>query len=436
MRDTLKSPIISTKLQQIAEQAAHYPERVFINLAHHINLDMLYEAYHQTRKDKAAGVDKVAGKEYGSNLDSNLRELYFRLKNDLYKAQPVKRVWIDKEPGKKRPLGIPCFEDKIVQRAVAMLMSAIYEQDFYDFSYGFREGRSPLDAIKRVREMCNQRNIGWIVDADVSGYFDNIDHNWLRIFLKQRVNDGGILKLIGKWLNAGVMEEGNLCHPDKGSPQGSVISPLLANIVLHHVLDEWFVKEVQPRLKGQSFIVRFADDFIIGCEHEEDARRVMEILPKRFARFGLTIHPDKTVLESFRNPDRKPKGEVRNGTFDFVGFTHYWAKSLKGNWVIKRKTASKRLRRTVKSIWIWCRNNRHMPGKEQYQIFCSKLRGHFQYYGIRCNMRSMEKVYEQAKRAWRYWLSRRSHTGKVIWEKYELFLERNPLPSPRIIHSV
>ena len=308
MRDTLKSPIISIKLQQIAEQAARHPEQVFINLAHHIDLELLYEAYYQTRKDKAAGVDKVTGKEFGSNLENNLRDLYYRLRHDLYKAQPVKRVWIDKEPGKKRPLGIPCFEDKIVQRAVAMLMSAIYEQDFYDFSYGFREKRSPLDAIKTVRKMCNQKNIGWIVDADVSGYFDNIDHSWLRKFLKQRVNDGRILKLIGKWLNAGVMEEGNLCHPDKGSPQGSVISPLLANLFLHHVLDEWFVKEVQPRLKGQSFIVRFADDFIIGCEHEEDARRVMKILPKRFGRFGLTVHPDKTVLEAFRNPDRKLEG--------------------------------------------------------------------------------------------------------------------------------
>jgi len=214
----------------------------------------------------------------------------------------------------------------------------------------------------------------------------------------------------------------------------NLLCPLLANVVLHHVLDDWFVTEVQARLKGRSFLVRFADDFIIGCELEEDARRVMAILPKRFGRFGLTIHPDKTVLEAFRDPDVKLAGEVSNGTFDFVGFTHYWAKSLKGNWVIKRKTASKRLRRTVKSIWIWCRNNRHMSGKDQYRIFCSKLQGHFQYYGVRCNMRSMEKVYHQAKRAWRYWLSRRSHTGKVIWEKYELFLERNPLPLPRIIH--
>lgn len=436
MRDTLKSQIISTKLQQIAEQAARYPERVFINLAHHIDLDMLYESYHQTRKDKAAGVDKVTGKEYGSNLEKNLRELHYRLTNDLYKAQPVKRVWIDKEPGKLRPLGIPCFEDKIVQRAVSLLMSAVYEQDFYDFSYGFREKRSPLDAIKTVREMCNQRNIGWIVDADVSGYFDNIDHSWLRKFLKQRVNDGGLLKLIGKWLNAGVMEEGSLCHPDKGSPQGSVISPLLANVVLHYVLDEWFVKEVQPKLKGRSFIVRFADDFIIGCEHEEDARRVMAVLPKRFSRFGLTIHPDKTVLEAFRNPDRKYQGEMSNGTFDFVGFTHYWAKSRNGNWVIKRKTAGKRLRRTIKSIWMWCRDNRHMPGADQYRIFCSKLRGHFQYYGVRCNMRSMRKVSHEAEKAWRYWLSRRSHTGKINWEKYTLFLSRNPLPSPKIIHNV
>jgi len=207
-------------------------------------------------------------------------------------------------------------------------------------------------------------------------------------------------------------------------------------VVLHYVLDEWFVKEVQPKLKGRSFIVRFDDDFIIGCEHEEDARRVMAVLPKRFSRFGLTIHPDKTVLEAFRHPDRKYPGEMSNGTFDFVGFTHYWAKSRNGNWVIKRKTAGKRLRRTIKSIWMWCRDNRHMPGADQYRIFCSKLRGHFQYYGVRCNMRSMEKVSHEAEKAWRYWLSRRSHTGGISWEKYTLFLSRNPLPSPKIIHNV
>lgn len=434
MGDTQRSQTVSTKLQWLAEQARRYPKKVFTSLAHWIDEGLLREAFIRTRKDGAPGIDGATGKDYAKNLDENLSKLHERLRGGKYKAPPVKRGWIEKEDGSKRPLGIPVFEDKIVQRAGTMLLSAIYEQDFYDCSYGFREGRSPHLALRDLRAQCIKHQIRWIVDADVSGYFDNIDHGLLREMIKQRVNDGGLLRLIGKWLNAGVLEEGELYHPDKGTPQGGVISPLLANIFLHYVLDEWYVKEIKSRLKGRSFLIRFADDFVIGCELEEDARRLMVVLPKRFARFKLTIHPQKTVLVNFR-PE---VGSIENGlktTFDFLGFTHYWSKSRKGNWVIKRKTSRKRLRRAMKSVWRWCYCNRHMKVWEQYQILCSKLRGHFYYYGIRCNYRMLEKYYEQVRRTWRRWLGRRTRNGYISWDKFERMLESYPLPKPRIVHN-
>lgn len=266
--------------------------------------------------------------------------------------------------------------------------------------------------------------------------FDNLDRKLLREFIKQRVNDGGILRLIGKWLNAGVLEGEILRYPDKGTPQGGVISPMLANIFLHHVLDGWFVKEVKPRMKGHCFVIRFADDFIIGCELEADARRILEVLPKRFGRFGLSIHPEKTALVKFGRPSFSRECGRGDGTFDFLGFTHYWAKSRRGTWVIKRHTASKRIRRAMKSLWQWCRSNRHRPLKEQHRTLCLKLRGHFQYYAIQGNARMLEKIFKHAKKAWRYWLSRRSHKSYISWEKFERLLKSYPLPRPRILHGI
>ena len=348
MGDTQRSQTISTKLNQIAEQARAYPDRVFTSLAHLIDVDLLREAYRKTRKDAASGVDGVTAEAYSQDLDTNLQDLHTRMRSQTYKATPVKRGWADKEDGSQRPLGIPILEDKIAQRAVSMLMSAVYEQDFYDFSYGFREGRSPHQAIKAVRDQCYKENIHWIIDADVSKFFDNLDHGILRDIIKKRINDGGLIRLIGKWLNAGVLEGAELTYPEKGTPQGGVISPLLANIFLHHVLDEWYEKEVKPRLKGRSFLIRYCDDFIIGCELEEDAKRIMAVLPRRFERFRLTIHLEKTVLVDFRSPDYRRR--TSKHTFDFLGFTHYWGKSRNGNWVVKRKTASKRMRRTMNKL--------------------------------------------------------------------------------------
>jgi group II intron reverse transcriptase/maturase len=432
----LRSPTVTPKLQRIAAQAARDPDRVFTTLAHLIDADFLREAYRRTSKSSAAGIAGVTAKQYAEHLDENLRDLHERLRSGRYQAAPVERVWIEKADGGQRPIGKPAFEDKIVQRAVAMLLEAIYEQDFHDGSYGFRQGRSPHDALRALRERCMTEGIGWIVDADVSGYFDSIDRARLRDVLRKRVNDGRILRLIGKWLRAGVMEEGVLSYPESGVVQGGVISPVLSNLFLHHVLDEWFEREVRPRLKGRCFWTRFADDFIIGGELEADARRVMAVLPKRFARFGLSIHPEKTALIAFRKPPGHHETSKGNGTFDFLGLTHYWAKSRRGYWVIKRRTASKCLRRTKKALWRWCHANRHAPLKYQYRMLCQKLRGHFQYYGIQGNFPLLEEVRRYAEKAWRYWLSRRSSKSAIGWEQFQQLLQTYVLPTPKIVHTI
>jgi group II intron reverse transcriptase/maturase len=255
------------KLQKIAEQAKNDPAMVFNNVSHLIDLEFLREAYSQTQKSSAPGMDHVTAQQYAEHLEDNLRDLYERLRDNRYVAPPVDRVWIEKEGGKKRPIGKPCFEDKIVQRAVVMILEAIFEQDFHPCSHGFRKGHSPHQALHELREQCRRLHIAWIVDADVSGFFDNLDWGHLREFIQQRVNDGGILRLIGKWLHAGVLEAGALMHPDKGTPQGGVVSPILANVFLHHVLDAWFVKDVHPRMQGHCFLTRFADDCAPGNVH-------------------------------------------------------------------------------------------------------------------------------------------------------------------------
>jgi len=436
MGDTQGSPTVSTKLQRIAKQAEDYPDLVFNNLYHLLDYDFLMEAYRRTRKGSAPGVDKVTAQMYAGNLEGNLRDLHDRLRNHRYKAPPVERVWIDKEGGKKRPIGKPAFEDKVVQRACTMLLSPIYNHDFYDFSHGFRTGHSQHQALEELGRKCWELNVNWIVDADVSGFFDNLDHGILREFIQKRVNDGGIKRLIGKWLNAGVVDKGMWTRSDQGTPQGGVISPLLANIFLHYVLDEWFVKDVRPRMRGRCFLVRYADDFVIGFEQEKDAHRVMDVLPKRFNRFGLSVHPEKTKLVRFGRPSGDDKSR-RNGTFDFLGFTHFWSKSRRGNWVIKKKTMGKRVSRFVKAIWQWCRHNRHGPLKEQYKALCVKLRGYYQYYAVRHNSRALNDVLYHVKRAWQYWLSKRSHRGIVIWDYFERYLiKKYPLPRPRIIHQI
>ncbi len=433
--DTLGSQTVLTKLHQLSEQARAHPDWVFTTLHHLIDVDFLMEAYRLTRKDAAAGVDGITAKHYAENLETNLNSLYQRYKSGCYKAPPVKRVWIEKEDKSQRPIGIPAFEDKILQRAIAMLLGAIYEIDFYDFSYGFRPKRSAHGALKSIRDACIKTQVNTIIDADVSKFFDKMPHRNIHDILRKRINDGKIHRFIGKWLNAGVVEKENIHYPDCGSPQGGCISPLIANIFLHHVLDEWFEKEVKPRLKGKSFLVRFADDFVVGCERETDGQRVMDVLPKRFAKYGLTVHPEKTKKIRFKWEHRSVQ-QSGNGTFDFLGFTHYWAKSRQGNWIIKRKTMRKRQARAMRNLYVYCRNEKHSSVKEQYKNLCSKLHGLYNYYGIICNYRMLLMLYEHTKKCWRKWLGRRTRDGDINYEKFGKFLDHWVLPRPRITKRV
>jgi RNA-directed DNA polymerase len=434
---------VCTKQQRIAELARQSPEMGFTSLAYHVDLIWMLEAFHRTRKDGAVGVDGHNGEDYAANLLINLQSLRDRAKSGTYHAPPVRRAYIPKAGSatEQRPLGIPTFEDKVLQRAVVMILEPIYEQDFKDCSYGFRPGRSAHQALERLWQEMKAMGGGWVVDVDIRKFFDTIDHGHLRDFLKRRIRDGVLLRLIGKWLNAGVLEDGCITHPEQGSPQGGVISPMLANIFLHYVLDEWFEREVQPRLKGRSFLIRYADDFVMGFSHEADARRVLAVLPKRFAKYGLTIHPDKTRLVPFERPDRGPtlpdaKRREPPGTFDLLGFTHFWSRSRHGNWVVKRKTSTSRFSRALKCISQWCRLNRHCPLMAQHQTLCQKLRGHFAYYGITGNSVALSRFRWFVTGIWRKWLSRRSGRGTIPWDQFYQLLGRYPLPPPVAIHSV
>ena len=432
----MRSETVSTKLHQLTEQARRHPERVFTTLHHLIDVEFLQEAFLRLRKDAAAGVDNMTSAEYEEGLVQRLTELHLRVHTNRYRAQPVRRVWIEKEDGKRRPLGIPALEDKILQRAVQMVLQPIYETEFYDHSYGFRPKRSAHQALSQLRQSCFDCEVSSIYDADVSHYFDDIDHQQLNRFLDKRVKDGVIRRLINKWLKSGVLDGERLYYPPSGSPQGGVISPLLSNVYLHYVLDEWFVREVQPRLHGRAFLVRFADDFVIGCELASDADRLALVIPKRFAKYGLQIHPEKTRQVPFWRPSKRMTHRSGLGTFDFLGFTHYWGKARSGYWVVRRKTASKRLRRSLKALWTWCRKNRHIQVHEQHRTLSRKLQGHYGYYGIRSNYKMLEVVYEDTLRMWRRWLGRRSRKGYLTIKAFAKFIECYPLPKPRIVHAL
>ena len=435
---------VSTKQRRIAELARRSPEMGFTSLAHFIDIYWLLEAFRRTRKDGAVGVDGQSGEDYAADLDGNLRSLLERAKSGTYQAPPVRRAHIPKAGSatETRPLGIPTFEDKVLQRSVVMVLEAVYEQDFLDYSYGFRPGRSAHQALDSLWRQTMAMGGGWIVDVDIRKFFDTIDHGHLRDFLQRRVRDGVLLRLIGKWLNAGVLEDGCVTHPEKGSPQGGVVSPMLSNVFLHYVLDEWFEREVQPRLKGRSFLIRYADDFVMGFSCEKDARRVMDVLPKRFEKYGLTIHPEKTRLVPFERPcgDREgANSEARTppGTFDLLGFTHYWARSRNGNWVVKRKTSKSRFRRGLKALSEWCRRNRHQPIEAQHRTLSQKLVGHFAYYGITGNSLALARFRTAATWIWKRWLSRRRRRGgRMTWDRLNRFLKRHPLPPAIAVHSV
>jgi len=426
---------LSTKRQWIAELARTKPGKVLFSLHHVIDLEWMRKAYWLTRKDGATGIDGVTAKEYEANLTANLSDLLDRIKSGRYQAPPVRRTYIPKADGSQRPLGIPTFEDKVAQRAIVMVLEAIYEQDFLPCSYGFRRRRSAHMALRELHGAITWRRQHWVLDVDIRKYFDSIPHSQLRAFLDQRVTDGVIRRMIDKWLKAGVLEDGLLRLASEGTPQGGVVSPMLSNIYLHHVLDEWFEGEVRPRMAGECTLVRFADDFVMTFKNHRDAKRVLEVLEKRLARYGLTLHPDKTRLIDFR-PQRKggTHPDCAKPPFDFLGFTHIWAKSQKGMNVVRQRTAKSRLARALLAVKEWCRTNRHLPIPDQHKRLSEKLRGHYAYYGITGNIRQLLKYAFQTERTWRKWLERRTRSAPLPWEQFRGLLARHPLPRPRIVH--
>jgi len=438
MTGTLGREVISTRQRKIAELAQREPKLTLTTLAHHVDEEWMREAYRRTRKDAAAGVDGVTAAQYEADLETNLTGLLERFKSGRYRAPAVRRVHLEK-PGtsKTRPIGIPTLEDKILQRAVLMVMEPVYEQDFLDCSYGFRPGRGAHQALQALRDGLMEFGGGWVIDLDIEDFFGSMDWGHLRSFLDRRVRDGVIRRAIGKWLNAGVMEAGKLSYPQRGTPQGGVISATLSNVYLHEVLDLWFEHEVKPRLRGRAFEVRYADDAVLVFEHEDDARRVAAVLAKRLEKYGLRLHREKTRMVDFRSPPRGQRGGSQRGrSFAMLGFTHHWGRSRKGRWVVRRKTAKDRLSRALREIGQWCRRNRHKSLPVQHAALSRKLRGHYAYYGITGNSPALARFRTEVHRSWRKWLGRRSWSGRMSWERFTRLLDTYPLPHTRVVHSV
>ncbi len=424
---------MSPELLKVAERAQREPDGQFHSLAHLLDELALFQAYHRQREDAAVGVDGITKEDYGQDLVGNLRSLHERLKAQRYRHQPIRRVHIPKDNGKTRPLGIAAFEDKIVQDALREALQAVYEQDFLDCSYGFRPGRSAHDAVRALHLAVDRGELNCVLEADIVSFFDSLDRKALVKMLQERVADGSLLRLVSKCLHVGVRDGAAFSTPDAGTAQGSILSPLLGNIYLHYALDLWFTQEVQPRLRGKACLVRYADDFVIGFEYRDDAERVMAVLPKRMQRYGLTLHPDKTRLLDFRRPPAAQRVGKGPGTFDFLGFTLYWRKSLRGRWYMACKTRRARLGRAIQAVYAWCRRHRHEEVAAQHAGLRSRLQGHFNYFGVNGNLRCLARLLWHAQRAWYKWLCRRSQRARLTWERFRGLLRDYPLPSPRVV---
>jgi RNA-directed DNA polymerase len=423
---------MSPGLLKVMERAKRDPEGCLFAVAHLLDEQALGRAYDRIRKDAAVGVDGITKEQYGVELESNLRDLRERMRGGHYRHQPIRRVHIPKEKGKTRPIGLSCLEDKIVQGALHEVLEVLYEPVFSDGSFGFRRGRSAHDALRALNRALRQ-GVTWILEADIETFFDSIDRSMLMEMLRERVNDGSFLRLVGKCLHVGILDGEEFSSPDVGTVQGSVLSPMLGNIFLHHVLDRWFEREVRPRLRGQAHLIRYADDFVITFQLEEDARRVMEVLPKRFERFQLKLHPDKTRLLPFRRPPSDQTGGKGPATFDFLGFTIYWKRRRKC-WMPDFKTRTSRLRRAITAVADYCRRHRHKPVKDQHDALKSRLLGHYNYFGVNGNMRRLRMLLCEVEHLWRKWLARRSQRPHLNWKQFnERILAVFPLPRPRIV---
>ena len=428
----------SPKLRALAERARRIRNEPLKTLMHLVDREWLQEAWKRLRKGSAAGIDHVTTAAYEQALDTNLEQLLSKLQHNQYRATPVRRVYIPKSDGRLRPLGLPTVEDKLVQRAIELILTPIYEQEFLPMSYGFRPGRSAHQAVEAVKEVIATKPVGWVLDVDLQSFFDELDHSHLRKFLQHRIADRRILRLIGKWLTAGVLEEGKLEKVASGAPQGAGISPVLANVYLHYVLDLWVTKVVPKYLRGELWSFRYADDVLFCFHYRSDALKFLTALRQRLAKFGLRLNDAKTKLcrfGRFAERDRHERGEAR-ATFTFLGFTFYNRVSRQGKYTVGTKTAGKRLRGCMTRLTQWCKENRHQAVDWQARYLNAVLRGHYYYYGVTGNFRSVAAFYRHTVRQWHRYLSRRSQRSYLRWEKFAQILARYPLLRPTLPHSV
>jgi len=432
MSDAQTPTNLSPKLMKVAERAKRAPEARLLALAYLMDEELLKEAFGRIRKDAAVGVDGVAKEQYGVHLDDNIRGLHTRMKEGRYRHQPIRRVHIPKAPGKTRPIGISTIEDKVVQNALTMVLGAIYEQDFKDCSYGFRPGRSAHDALRTLNAACMRDEVNVVLEADIESFFDSIDRKKLMEMLRLRVSDESFMRLVGKCLHVGVLDGEDYTEPDVGTAQGSVLSPMLGNIYLHHVLDVWLDREVKPRLRGKTCLVRYADDLVIGFERPEEAEMVMAMLQQRMAEYGLRLHPEKTRLVPFRRPPWGQDGGKGPGTFDFLGFTLLWQKTKKGHWGQHFRTRKARLQRAKQALADFCRSHRHQPVRQQHASLCRRIIGHFNYFGVNGNLDSLRRLVRAAERTWHKWLNRRSNRTRLNWQRFKELLRALPLPRPSV----
>lgn len=422
---------MSPGLARVAARVRKQPKERLRSLAHHLDRDALKRAYRALRADAAVGADGVTKEAYGKNLEENLQELHSRMRMQKYRHQPIRRIHIPKEDGRSRPIGVSCTEDKIVQGALHELLETIYEEIFVDFSYGFRPGRSAHDALSMLDRCIFREGMQWILEFDIKSFFDSVDRAKLRDMLQEQIADRSLLRLIGKCLNAGVLEAEELQRPEVGTVQGSRLSPLLGNIYLHHVLDKWFVEDVAPRMAEKAVFIRYADDGVFGFRNRSDAERVMAVLGKRLARYGLVLHPTKTRLLDFRRPPEEQKRGKGPDTFDLLGFTLYWRRSRAGKWYLASKTKHARVCRTKKDLDDWCRRHRHLSVKTQHAALVKRLQGHLNYFGVRGNTKSLLQVSQAVRRSWFKWLNRRGQRSKLTWKRFEGLIAQYPLPEPR-----